>query len=749
MFEPLLSHAPATHDLGMSSCWSTFLSTPCSAATIEALAIALQQVHTVPSPPRASFKPLVDALQTSSSTHAAVVLRCVARHHPSCIVRAGALPALIAAAKPNSPPKLRGWTLSAMALMARSGDAHTQAALMDAMPTLVEALDCAPPDCSAWAAEAIGSLCSNSATAACALQLGAAPRLVALLRTCVAGLTAGATRRGDSGALEAGSRAALGALYCCAGCGAGRAQLCGGDGVECAVQALTLPQVGLARGAARLLTRLCSAEAGRAAVLRSAALPAVVPLVLGVSDERAAASRAVLEACCGCADKEPKASCPPAHAATATPAATMATTTTVPPGSRALRGAAERALGRAGPSAPEGAVSLLRRLRAVCPVGSGASPAAAVAVATPAPASPQEGGSARAPRRAVYAVADDDSHPVARSPLATVPVVAAQRRATTQQQQQAKPSEDDTDAPLPSPAPLVVAARAVASADRTTEAQKAQKAVAAAADLATSSLKAEVEKLRLVASHEQRAKEEARAEARAALEAARVELDREKAAVVEAKAAAARAEAAAARAHAEAQAGREAAQAQQAQQEEEREATVPRAELAVAVTAREVAEAAAVAGAAAQAELNEMRPRVVELEAEVATAHAARDEAIEQLTTQRRTLEHALAAAEKQAADAARAAAADRQAYVAAEEGRGAAEERAAASGRRADDEAARAAAALQAQQALETKLGEERARAEDYLVAMTAAATEAETLHDELELLQQQQSQQQQQQSQ
>ena len=111
--------------------WSAFLRAP-SPSALEALADAVQVAEAVPIPPRAAFAPLLKAL-AAKSTHAAVVLRGVARHHPSAAARAGALPALLAAIE-DGAPKLRGWTLSAVALMARSRDAHTRALLLEALP---------------------------------------------------------------------------------------------------------------------------------------------------------------------------------------------------------------------------------------------------------------------------------------------------------------------------------------------------------------------------------------------------------------------------------------------------------------------------------------------------------------------------------------------------------------------------------------------------------------------------------------
>ena len=67
--------------------WSAYLRAP-SPSALEALADAVQVADAVPIPPRAAFPPLLKAL-TAKSTHAAVVLRGVARQHPSAAARAG------------------------------------------------------------------------------------------------------------------------------------------------------------------------------------------------------------------------------------------------------------------------------------------------------------------------------------------------------------------------------------------------------------------------------------------------------------------------------------------------------------------------------------------------------------------------------------------------------------------------------------------------------------------------------------
>jgi len=251
--------------------WSAYLRAP-SPSALEALADAVQAADyeatnhggtkpkaAVPIPPRAAFVPLLKAL-TAKSTHAAVVLRGVARHHPSAAARAGALPALLAAIEGGSP-KLRGWTLSAVALMARTRDTHTQALLLEALPALVAALD-ARDDGAAWAADALSSLCAG-APAACAraVQLHAVPKLLGLLTaahealarggSAGAGAGSGSGSGGGSGsgsgsgsALAAGGRAALDALLACAACAAARQTLCAPAALESLARLVPLPQPG-------------------------------------------------------------------------------------------------------------------------------------------------------------------------------------------------------------------------------------------------------------------------------------------------------------------------------------------------------------------------------------------------------------------------------------------------------------------------------------------------------------------------
>ena len=130
--------APAT--MLPPSLWDPYVAFPyLPASALSALADAVQTQEEVPIPPRAMLLPLVKALREEKSTHAAVVLRAIARHHPHLIARAGALPALLRATTDADAPKLRGWALSAIALMARSTDAHTSSLLLEALPTLVEA----------------------------------------------------------------------------------------------------------------------------------------------------------------------------------------------------------------------------------------------------------------------------------------------------------------------------------------------------------------------------------------------------------------------------------------------------------------------------------------------------------------------------------------------------------------------------------------------------------------------------------
>jgi hypothetical protein len=213
--------------------WSAFLRAP-SPSALEVLADAVQVADALPIPPRAAFAPLLKAV-AAKSTHAAVVLRAIARHHPSAAARAGALPALLGAIE-DGAPKLRGWTLSAVALMARSRDAHTQALLLEALPTLVAALD-ARDDGAAWAADALGSLCAG-APGACAraVQLNAVPKLLGLLtaahETLARGVVGGGGGGGSGSALAAGGRAALDALLACAACPAARPPLCAPPALE-------------------------------------------------------------------------------------------------------------------------------------------------------------------------------------------------------------------------------------------------------------------------------------------------------------------------------------------------------------------------------------------------------------------------------------------------------------------------------------------------------------------------------------
>ena len=226
--------------------WSAFLRAPTPSA-LEALADAVQVADTVPIPPRAAFAPLLKAL-TAKSAHAAVVLRGVARHHPSAAARAGALPALLAAIEGGSP-KLRGWTLSAVALMARTRDTHTQALLLEALPALVAALD-ARDDGAAWAADALSSLCAG-APAACAraVQLHVVPKLLGLLTAAHEALARGGRGGAGSGsgsgsALAAGGRGALDALLACAACAAARPPLCAPAALESLTRLVPLPQPG-------------------------------------------------------------------------------------------------------------------------------------------------------------------------------------------------------------------------------------------------------------------------------------------------------------------------------------------------------------------------------------------------------------------------------------------------------------------------------------------------------------------------
>ena len=216
--------------------------------------------------------PLVTALR-AGSCHAAVCIRdmCQDTKAVPSLLRAGAIGALIAATGSANPAKLRGWSLSALAIIARSDDPATQRALPEALPSLLSALQSAPPECRAWAAEAMATICSHAdASSALAVRLGAVPHLTDSLPLARA-----------SAAGEAVARSALAALVAIVRVSAGRAQLLAKpDGVECAVALLLVPA--LAAAAAELVHELCRHGGSAAArqVLLCASLAAALPLLL-------------------------------------------------------------------------------------------------------------------------------------------------------------------------------------------------------------------------------------------------------------------------------------------------------------------------------------------------------------------------------------------------------------------------------------------------------------------------------------
>jgi hypothetical protein len=165
-----------------------------------------------------SMHSLITALRTGSS-HAAVSIRDLCQDPEAVpqLLREGGVGALIAAAAPSNPPKIRGWSLSALAILARSENPSAHKALPEALSTLLSSLHSSPPECRAWAAEAMAGICRHAdSSSALAVRLGAVPHLLDSLRLARAS-TAG----------EAVARSALGALAAIVRVSAGRAQLLG------------------------------------------------------------------------------------------------------------------------------------------------------------------------------------------------------------------------------------------------------------------------------------------------------------------------------------------------------------------------------------------------------------------------------------------------------------------------------------------------------------------------------------------
>ena len=225
-----------------------------------------------------SMHSLITALRTGSS-HAAVSIRDLCQDPEAVpqLLREGGVGALIAAAAPSNPPKIRGWSLSALAILARSENPSAHRALPEALSTLLSSLHSSPPECRAWAAEAMAGICRHAdSSSALAVRLGAVPHLLDSLRLARAS-TAG----------EAVARSALGALAAIVRVSAGRAQLLGeADGVECFVSLLLIPT--LAAAAAEVAHELCMHGGGTPArqVLLCASLPAALPLLTCPSDDQ-------------------------------------------------------------------------------------------------------------------------------------------------------------------------------------------------------------------------------------------------------------------------------------------------------------------------------------------------------------------------------------------------------------------------------------------------------------------------------
>ena len=97
------------------------------------------------------LQPLISSLH-AGSCHAAVSVHDLCRDPTTAreVVRIGGVPALTAMAGNVLDEKLRGWALSALALLARLDEPRVHQTLSAALPILVSTIRCAPLECRAW-----------------------------------------------------------------------------------------------------------------------------------------------------------------------------------------------------------------------------------------------------------------------------------------------------------------------------------------------------------------------------------------------------------------------------------------------------------------------------------------------------------------------------------------------------------------------------------------------------------------------
>mmetsp|Transcript_1938 Transcript_1938/g.6406 ORF Transcript_1938/g.6406 Transcript_1938/m.6406 type:complete len:910 (+) Transcript_1938:441-3170(+) len=243
----------------MADQW-TRIGTSISLEALEALVASLRDGSSQCIPPRGatSLAPLVRALGSPSGPdgaacqlQACIALRCVAKVMAPLLLQAsGCVHALVAAAAASKPAKLRGWALSALALLARSGGAGARAVLSTARPVLLDALS-QEPECQTWAAEALASLSARYSAAAPLVHAGAVPRLCATLHRASAAATSDRER--------AAAHAAVSALHSLVLLTPARAQLCAAPHALTDLLGLAVGGGdGAADGAAQLLVRMLS-----------------------------------------------------------------------------------------------------------------------------------------------------------------------------------------------------------------------------------------------------------------------------------------------------------------------------------------------------------------------------------------------------------------------------------------------------------------------------------------------------------
>ena len=234
-----------------------------------------------------------DAVSDAMRLDACITLRCVAKENGQLLLQSsGCLLALVAASSSSEPAKLRGWALSAIALLARGSSAGSRAVLASARHALLNALSL-EPESQTWAAETLISLCSRSSGAAPLVHAGAVSRLLGVVRP--------ATHPPPPDSVRAATHAALRALTCLAQIAPARVQLCAVPHALSDVVSLVLSaDEGVAESAAQLLRSvLGAAGAGGDAWAAACALVTSEPFArlvrrLALDDEVGAARSLLL-----------------------------------------------------------------------------------------------------------------------------------------------------------------------------------------------------------------------------------------------------------------------------------------------------------------------------------------------------------------------------------------------------------------------------------------------------------------------